>query len=143
MTEVSFYLLSTEYERQRQLFACKLIEKAYRSGCYCSVLTNSEADSQVLDELLWTFRPTSFIPHEIYRGDVPEFANTILITDRLIPQAWQTVIINLSLSPPADLSHTARLLEILDNNQFFKQAGRERYRYYKQLGLSLKTHQIT
>jgi DNA polymerase-3 subunit chi len=142
MIEVSFYLLPSAGAGQRYGYACKLIEKAYRSGCFCYVLTDTDSQSQWLDELLWTFRPNSFIPHEIYRGQLPEFANTVLIGSQPAPAQWQKVIINLATNPPSDLTNTERVLEILDNNEQLKQAGRQRYRYYKQLGLNLVTHTI-
>jgi DNA polymerase III subunit chi len=142
MTDVSFYLLQTTGMQDRYRYACKLIEKAYRTGCFCYVLTDSPQQSQTLDDLLWTFRPTSFVPHEIYHGMIPEFANTVLIGHYPAPAQWQKVILNLAAHPPTDLSHTERLLEILDNNESLKQLGRQRYRHYQQLGLSLKTHHV-
>ncbi|MEY4768531.1 MAG: hypothetical protein RL637_1170 [Pseudomonadota bacterium] len=142
MTEVSFYLLSTEAEYQRQLFACKLIEKAYRSGCFCAILTDSETYSHTFDDLLWTFRPNSFIPHEIYQGKNPNFANTVIISHSQIPLNWQRVILNLSSTIPPELTQTQRILEILNNHSTVKQFGRQRYRQYKELGFTLNTHQI-
>lgn len=142
MVEVSFYVLSSTGMQERYRFACKLIEKAYRSGCFCYVQTDSPQHSHTLDELLWTFRPNSFIPHQIYQGETPEFPNTVLIGNQPAPGQWQKTILNLASNPPADLSNTERLLEILDNNEQLKEMGRQRYRYYKQLGLSLQTHHI-
>jgi DNA polymerase-3 subunit chi len=143
MPEISFYLLSTTGAGARYAFACKLIEKAYRSGYFAYVVTDSDSQSQWLDQLLWTFRPTSFVPHEIYHGSLPEFANTVLIGSLPAPEAWQKLIINLATPAVIDLSKTERVLEILDNDESIKQAGRQRYRYYQQLGLKLQTHQIT
>lgn len=143
MPEISFYILSTTGAGARYAFACKLIEKAYRSGYFAYVVTDSDSQSQWLDQLLWTFRPTSFVPHEIYQGSLPEFANTVLIGSLPVPEAWQKLIINLATPAVIDLSKTERVLEILDNDESIKQAGRQRYRYYQQLGLKLQTHQIT
>lgn len=142
MAEVSFYVLSSTGMQERYRFACKLIEKAYRSGCFCYVLTDSEQHSHTLDELLWTFRPNSFIPHQIYQGEIPQFPNTVLIGSQPAPAAWQKIILNLAANPPGDLTHTERVLEILDNNEQLKQLGRQRYRYYKQLGINPVTHTI-
>ncbi len=142
MPEISFYLLSTIGAETRYAFACKLIEKAYRSGYFAYVITDSDNQSQWLDQLLWTFRPTSFVPHEIYRGTLPEFSNTILIGNVPAPEAWQKLIINLATPAVTALNNTERVLEILDNDEVTKQTGRQRYRYYQQLGLKIQTHQI-
>ena len=71
MAEISFYILPSESTQERYMFACKLIEKAYRSGHFCYVLTDNAEQSQKIDDLLWTFRAGSFIPHQIYTGELP------------------------------------------------------------------------
>lgn len=142
MPEISFYILSTTGAGARYAFACKLIEKAYRSGYFAYVVTDSDSQSQWLDQLLWTFRPTSFVPHEIYQGSLPEFANTVLIGSLPAPDAWQKVILNLSSHSPTDLTQSEKVLEILDNDEQVKALGRERFRYYKQSGFDPQTYHI-
>jgi DNA polymerase-3 subunit chi len=140
MAEVSFYILPTESLKDRYLFACKLIEKAYRSGCFCYVMTDSAEQSQELDDLLWTFRAGSFIPHQIYTGEPPEIEKVILIGSLDAPEHWQNTLFNLSSRYPEFGSQTGRILEILDNSENTKAAGRERYRQYQQSGMKITTH---
>jgi len=145
MPEVSFYILSTDSLSERYLFACKLIEKAYRSGQFCYVYTDSLQQSQQLDNQLWTFRENSFIPHQIYNepdNKAPDDQQTVLIGTQAAPEKWQALIFNLSSKYPDDLTKTERVLEILDNNEDLKQAGRQRFRQYKQDGLEISTHKI-
>ncbi len=142
MPEISFYLLSTTGAEQRHRFACKLIEKAYRNGYFAYVMTDNLPQSQSLDQLLWTFRPTSFVPHEIYHGTLPAFPNTVLIGHLPVPAPWQKLLINLSTVALTDLTHTEKVLEIVDNDNLIKQAGRTRYRAYQKLGITPITHRI-
>lgn len=142
MAEISFYILSTSSVQERYRFACKLIEKAYRSGSFCYVQTDSPQQSQTMDELLWTFRPNSFIPHQIYHNETPQFPNTVLIGNQAAPVQWQKVILNLSSSLPADLNSAEKVLEILDNNEQIKAMGRDRFRHYKRLGIVPVTHKL-
>jgi DNA polymerase III subunit chi len=142
MAEVSFYILATTGMQERFRFACKLIETAYRKGSFCYVQTDSPQQSHTLDELLWTFRPNSFIPHQIFQGEMPEFPNTVLIGNQPAPVQWQKVILNLSSHLPSDLSQTEKLLEILDNDEQIKALGRERFRHYKRLGIEPITHKL-
>lgn len=142
MPEVSFYVLSTHSVEERLQFACKLIEKIYRSGQDCYVQTSSAAQAEALDKMLWTFRPGSFVPHQIYRGNLPELSGTVLIGGSDIPESRQAIILNLSDEAPVFGSATQRLLEVLDNSEVCKQAGRERYRHYKQQGCQIATHNI-
>lgn len=140
MAEVSFYILPTESLEDRYLFACKLIEKAYRSGSFCYVLTDDAKQSRIIDDLLWTFRAGSFIPHQIYTGELPDIEKVILIGSLAAPVHWQKTLFNLSSNFPELGSQTGRILEILDNSETTKEAGRNRYRQYQQSGMKITTH---
>ncbi len=142
MAEVSFYILSSALLLERYLFACKLIEKAYRNGQFCYILTDSDEQSQLLDDLLWTFRAGSFIPHEIYTGQAPSSDKVILIGSVKAPEHSQGLLFNLSSKYPEDISNTKRILEILDNCEVTKAAARNRYRQYQQAGMSVTTHNM-
>jgi DNA polymerase III subunit chi len=148
MAEVSFYILPSESLQERYLFACKLIEKVYRSGYFCYVLTDSADQSRIIDDLLWTFRAGSFIPHQIFNGEIPFSpnvtgkCNVILIGSLKAPEEWQKTIINLSSHCPEELDKIERILEILDNSEATKEPGRNRYRQYQQSGVYITTHKI-
>ncbi|MEQ1738656.1 MAG: DNA polymerase III subunit chi [Methyloglobulus sp.] len=142
MPEISFYVLPTESTQERYLFACKLIEKAYRSGSFAYVLTDSSEQSQQIDDLLWTFRAGSFIPHQIYTGELPTLENTVLIGPSQPPEHWQQTVINLSSECPQDFQQAKRILEILDNSEVTKVWGRNRYRQYQQAEIEITTHKM-
>ncbi len=142
MPEVIFYVLSSESQTERLQFACKLIEKIYRNGQFCYVLTDTAQQSQQIDDLLWTFRAGSFVPHEIFQGQSPEFDNLVLIGSDTIPEKWLQVVINLSATIPQQFKQCEKILEILDNSEATKQMGRERYRQYKQARLEIITHKL-
>ena len=142
MAEVSFYILPSESTQDRNEFACKLIEKAYRSGCFCYVLTDNAEQSQKIDDLLWTFRAGSFIPHQIYTGKLPGFEKVILIGSLNAPDNWQKTVTNLSSHCPEEFDKIERILEILDNSEATKEPGRNRYRHYQQSGVNITTHKI-
>jgi DNA polymerase III subunit chi len=142
MVEVSFYILPSESTQERYLFACKLIEKAYRSGHFCYVLTDSAEQSQKIDDLLWTFRAGSFIPHQIYTGELSDIEKIILIGSLNPPENWQKILFNLSSHYPELGPQTERILEILDNSESTKETGRNRYRQYQQSGMNIITHKL-
>jgi DNA polymerase III subunit chi len=142
MPDITFYVLATESIQERDQFACKLIEKAYRSGVFVYVLTDSPEQSQAIDDLLWTFRAGSFIPHQIYTGKLPAVENVILISSSNPPVQWSKSIINLSSQCPPDFQQAERILEILDNSQKTKSLGRSRFRQYQQAGIEIVTHKM-
>jgi DNA polymerase III subunit chi len=140
MSEATFYVLQSDSQRARFEFACKLIEKAYRSGQFGYVLTDSDAQSQLIDDLLWTFRAGSFIPHQQFTGELPALENVFLIGATPTPQAWQKLVINLSNQIPQNFQQAARILEILDNSEATKEPGRHRWAQYKQAGFDVTKH---
>lgn len=142
MPDISFYVLATESISERHLFACRLIEKAYRSGCCPYVLTDDGAQSQLIDDLLWTFRAGSFIPHEIFDGNLPTIEQTVLIGSNSPPEPWRHTVVNLSSQCPQDFQQAERILEILDNSEATKIWGRQRYRTYQQAGFEPVTHKM-
>jgi DNA polymerase III subunit chi len=142
MAEVSFYLLPSGSVQEQYLYACKLIEKAYRNGLFCYVLTDSIKQSEHIDDLLWTFRAGSFIPHQLYTGKIPDFTKVILIGSLDAPEPWQKIIINLSSQCPKNFKLAERIIEILDNSEEAKELGRHRYRHYQQSGIAITTHKI-
>jgi DNA polymerase-3 subunit chi len=63
---IDFYVLPDHQEKGRSLLACRLADKAYSLGHTVYLFASSEARAAALDDLLWTFRQDSFIPHERY-----------------------------------------------------------------------------
>ncbi len=142
LPKVNFYVLSSQSEQGRQLFACKLAEKAFRLGFKAYILTDTRQQAQQLDILLWTFRANSFVPHEIYQDDLPSLANAVIIGTQQAPEAWQHTLINLSTYCPEQIHQSEQIFELLDNDETHKQAGRKRYRLYQQQGITPNTHKM-
>ncbi|MFI3215461.1 MAG: DNA polymerase III subunit chi [Methylococcales bacterium] len=142
MPELSFYILQSESLHDRYFFACRLIEKAYQNGQFCYVLMDTLAEAQTLDDMLWTFRVGSFIPHQILTKAPPDIVSQVLIGVENAPPAWRSIVFNLSKQLPINWESSTRILEILDNSESTKIAGRARYSAYKQAGATITTHKI-
>jgi len=142
LPKVNFYVLSSQSEQGRQLFACKLAEKAFRLGFKAYILTDTRQQAQQLDTLLWTFRANSFVPHEIYQSDLPSLTNAVIIGNQQAPEAWQHTLINLSTFCPEQIHQSEQIFELLDNDETHKLAGRKRYRLYQQQGITPNTHKM-
>lgn len=142
MLKVDFYILSSNREKQRLRFVCKLAEKIYRQQQRAYILATSDQQSLKLDDLLWSFRPKSFIPHQLFSGDEVSQDNAILVGVLPATSPWSSVIINLSPQLLIPLKQTQRLIEILDATASLKQTSRKHYQYYKKNGYALTTHNI-
>ena len=147
MTQVDFYILPETAAEARLTFACRLAGKAVRRELGVFVLTESEADASKLDTLLWTFAQNSFIPHRFaWNPETTPVAEPVIIgckgrTGDNATHAWN-LMINLSGEVPDEFGRYERLAEVLDSDPTRREHGRERYRYYRDRGYELKTHQL-
>ena len=141
MTRVSFYILNGIQETNRQVFACRLAEKAYRQGNHVYIHTQNADHAEQLNQMLWSFRADSFVPHQLTSTDNND-ASPVLIGHSTSPPRLMDLLINLSAEQPLFFSQFERVAECLNDDENIKTAGRKRYRFYKQRGYELDTHQI-
>ena len=140
MTRVDFYILQDGAAADRLRFVCRLTEKAWRAGHQVFVQTATREQAMQLDELLWTFRAGSFVPHALTTAtdEVP-----IVIGERNRPNSAHDLLVNLTNAPPDAFRDYQRVAEIIDQDEDNKKAGRERFRFYKDNGCELETHTIS
>jgi DNA polymerase-3 subunit chi len=142
MTRIDFYVLPGAAVRDRQLTACRLAEKAYRLGHRVFVRTGSAQEEAMLDDLLWTFKQNSFVPHSRWPG-AQEVPSPVLVGHIEAPETFSDVLVNLSESIPADYERFARVVEIVDDDEHCREAGRRRYRFYRDRGYAPATHRLS
>ena len=142
MTKVDFYLLSDSGSDPHYHFACRLIEKAYRRQHRVFVLASDQAMAETIDELLWTFKDDSFIPHNLL-GEGPNNPPPIQIGfgDIESPPS-KDILLNLSPTIPAYHNRFRRIFEIVTQDEAMKAHLREHYRYYKQADYGINTHKL-
>ncbi len=144
MTEIDFYILAEASADAGSIFACRLAERAVDQGQHVLIRPASPAAARRLDELLWTYSQGSFLPHRLVSqlSDAPP-VERVLIDDGPGPagEHWD-LLINLGTEVPEYFSRYARLVEVIDGDGERRAHGRERYRYYRDRGYPLKTHQI-
>lgn len=143
MTEIDFYIIEGGSDGTRLTVACRLADKAVSRGLDVLIRPGSPREAKQLDELLWTFSQGSFLPHRLASGAGNPPLEPVLIDDGPGPvgDRWD-LLINLAEDVPDYFSRYARLAEIVDGDDARRSQGRERYRYYRDRGYSLKSHQI-
>ncbi len=140
-TRVDFYVLQATGVASRLNFACRLTEKAYALEHRVYAHMASPDEARQLNELLWTFKPGSFIPHSQLGTGVAEQSPVTIG----MPEEWQNegdLLINLSAAAPAFATNFARVAEIVDGSEESRAAGRIRFRQYREMGLEPETHVI-
>ena len=138
---VDFYLLDSDQEQDRWLLACRLLEKAYTRGHRVYVSCNHKNDAEFLDELIWTFKEASFIPHNL-QGEGPEPPPPIQIGYEREPRGFNDILLNLSDSIPPFYTRFKRVMELVSNIEIAKEQSRFRYKDYKAKGCELHIHRI-
>jgi len=113
------------------------------------LLSETGADAEALDELLWTFSERSFVPHELRRavqpppGAGPPPADApVQVTPDLDSIGPADLLVNLSGRLPGGLDRFKRIAEIIDGDDDRRRSGRERFKTYRELKLPVETHQL-
>ena len=148
MAQVDFHILRESSPGARLKLACRLVERAYRDGARVLVRLDAETGLAEFDALLWTFGDGTFVPHDrMVPGAAPEQQEApVCLTTGPLPAtlaAWP-VLIDLALTlPPA--THPpgamlpARVIEIVDADEERRRLGRERFRAYRDAGVTPNT----
>lgn len=138
MTTIDFYTHCAD----RLEVAATLVAKAWAQHGSVRVLTSGEELTAELDARLWRLPPTGFLPH--CRLASPIAGQTPIVVDHaLVHEGPAAVLINLHPSPPPFFSRFERLVEIVGAGDGEAAAGRERWRFYKERGYSLRSHNLS
>ena len=134
---VDFYVLGTSDERERLVYACRLVEKAYLQDHTVYVHLAGPAEAEAFDELLWTFADRSFVPHELAAGE----PKSPVVIGCAQPAPAQ-LLVNLAPEPPAFYADYARVADFVDAEPARRDAGRRRFAYYRDHGHKPETHNV-
>jgi len=138
---VDFYVLEEASPRARLRTACRVVEKAYLAGQTVLVWHTEVEELREFDDLLWTFSDGSFVPHEPLTAGGFDAA-PVLLSAGVAPPGAIDVLVNLAPEVPACASVAQRVAEFIDGDPDRRQAGRARFRAYKERGLSPATHNL-
>ena len=140
---VEFYVLSEDAPDARLRWACRLAEQAAEEGSHVYLQTAGHAEAQRLDDLLWTYKDGSFLPHEIFAGGPASHPRVmVLLGDAAPPPSHRQLVVNLTDAIPAELEQYERVAEIVDVDPERKRIARERYKQYRERGCTLESHNV-
>jgi len=139
MPKAEFYILPALAEKKILHFVCQLAETAYQQQhrIYFQMQNMQQAES--LDEILWTWRNDSFLPHNLV-GEGPDPAPPIQIGCGKIMPNQRDILINLSQTLPEEYPQFAQILEIVFSDEIHQTNARERYKIYREKKYILQTH---
>ncbi|MEO8739033.1 MAG: DNA polymerase III subunit chi [Casimicrobiaceae bacterium] len=137
MTAIDFYTHVTD----RLDVAAKLVVKAFTQHGSVRVLTADAAATDALDRRLWLLPATGFLPH-CRAGDRLAPETPIWIDHVLEHHGPAAVLINLHTAPPPFFARFERLAEIVGIDPDDAAGARERFRFYRDRGYELRTHNL-
>jgi DNA polymerase III subunit chi len=140
---VDFYLLNTLAQAAVYRFICRLVDKAYLLQKRIYIQVNSDEEGQCLDELLWTFRDISFIPH-VYLGVNSTFDPMLSVNIATYKPSNLNadILLNLSHEVPIYFPEFSRIIEVVSEEKKNKNQSRQKYKFYKAQNCQLTMHNI-
>ena len=143
MARIDFYVLSHSGERARQAFACRLAEKAYRLDNTVHIQTQDREAAERMDDLLWTFRDGSFVPHHVLgRGGRTDGDSPVTIAPVTEGSTEADLLINLCDEVPESAPSFPRIAELVTSDEDAKAKSRKRFAAYRDQGHEIETHKL-
>ena len=145
MTDIAFHFNVPD----KLGYSCRLLRKAYLSGAQL-VVTGAPEMLKELDQLLWTFSASEFVPH--YRATSPDkseaaqgkvlAATPVLLVESLRDCAHHGVLVNLGSDIPDEFERFERFIEVVTTSDVDRLAARHRWKHYADRGYALKRHDL-
>ena len=147
MPETVFYLMPDNQNQMSALdavylAACQLAEQHYRQQKQVYIHCQTKQQAYAIDELLWQFEPSYFVPHNL-KGEGPVNGAPVEIGfDPLGPNKSRQVLINLADQVPQFAVNLAHIIDFVANDDTLKGIARKRYRDYQTLGCQVSTQTL-
>lgn len=139
MTEIAFHFNVAN----KLLYSCRLLRKAHASGAQVAVTAEPDVLDE-LDQLLWSFSSTEFVPHcRTVDGIGPMVRKSVLLVESPAACPHHGVLINLGMQVPSEFERFERFIELVTQGSEERLAARIRWKHYADRGYSLQRHDIT
>lgn len=139
MADIRFHTVNAAGGGARFRHACKLIEQAWHAGERVLVWLEDAGTAERFDQLLWTFSDGAFVPHEPLGGNprdseapVQLFSGATL--GGAVLDGGFTTLVNLRDAASPEALGFARIVEVIDGDAACREAGRGRFRFYREAG---------
>jgi len=138
LTRIDFYHDAPD----RLQVACRLAAKAAQQKLRVLVYAPDAETARAIDRLLWTTPATGFVPHCMVHDRLADETPVLISGD---PDALphDEVLLNLGADRPAHFARFQRLVEIVGRDAEDRAAARERFRFYRERGYQIYTHNLS
>ena len=137
MTQIDFYTHTPD----KYHTACVLCAKAVARGMRVMVYTPDAETTEKMDRLLWSTPAIGFTAH--CRGaDRLASVTPVVVDHHAEPLAHDEILLNLHPEHPMFFSRFHRLIEIVSQDEADRATARERFRFYRDRGYEINSHDI-
>ena len=141
MPRADFYLIDKpRFREQPLLLVCELAKRGFAAGMPILVLARDAVQAEELDDLLWSFDPDEYLPHQIAGLDEGDDETPILIATPDLDIPTRAMLINLRDAAPA--GDFDRVLEVVPADPAARGPLRERWKHYQAHGFDVKKHDM-
>lgn len=137
MTSIDFYHGAGDKAQS----ACRLIGELYAQGRKVMVFAPEEGLAAQVDRQLWVQPATGFLPH-CRIGTALAAETPILIGGSLDEALHHDVLLNLDGDLPPAFSRFVQLVEIVGTDEADRGPARERFKFYRDRGYAITTHDL-
>ncbi len=145
-TAIRFYTLNDAGGSARLRQACALTEQAWLAGERVLVWLDGADEMARFDDLLWSFGERSFVPHEPLAADPAASEAPVQLHAGALPDgagATFGTLVMLRETPAPEALRFATVIEVLDADPACRNAGRARFRWYREQGLTPQHVEVT
>ena len=137
MTQIDFYTNVTD----KLVTACRIVAKGYSLKRRVVVFCPDPQTAQRVDRLLWTTPATGFIPH-CAPSDALAPVTPVIVDHAGAEPVHDQVLLNLRSEWPPFFGRFERLIEIVSVDDEDRREARERYKFYRDRGYEIRTHDL-
>ena len=141
MPRADFYLIDKpRFREQPLLLVCELSKRGYAANLSILVLARDAAQAEAIDDLMWSFDPDEYLPHQIAGMDEGDDDTPILIATPDMDIPARPMLINLRDGAPN--GSFDRVLEVVPADPAARAPLRERWKHYQALGFEVNKHDM-
>lgn len=137
MTSIDFYFNADD----RLQVACRLAAKALKQSQRMLIYAPDPETAGRIDKLLWTWPAIGFVPHCNAHAPLARETPVLIASGEDLPAECE-LMLNLGAECPPHFERFQRLLEVVAAGDEDRNAGRNRYRFYRDRGYLITNHDL-
>ncbi|WP_049721884.1 DNA polymerase III subunit chi [Gilvimarinus polysaccharolyticus] len=140
MTEVDFYILSSDETDKQLAFVSRLCQKAINNGLRVLIAANDEAQLQSVAQYLTHERPESYLPWR--HSDATDRGEPIALDCKGECGNHKDVLINLCAQLPEYFSRFSRMAEVVIQTDTVLAHTRQHWSFLGERGYPIRHHKM-